>query len=92
MEHLLSGESLSAIGIQSLSKLNEINYLIFICTYPQSRNRLKRSLTCWQIKITDTRKVIGKKVEKGARRMPRLSEAKKDAISCEKHRGSANRN
>ena len=37
-------------------------------------------------------KGIGKKVEKGARRMPRLSEAKKDAISCEKHRGSANRN
>ena len=30
-----------------------------------------------------------KKVIKGARRMPRLSEAKKDVISCDKLRGSA---
>ena len=35
---------------------------------------------------------ITKKVTKGAWGMPRLSEAKKDVISCEKHRGSANRN
>ncbi len=33
-----------------------------------------------------------KKVEKGARRMPRLSEAKKDVISCDKLRGFANKN
>ena len=33
-----------------------------------------------------------KKVEKGAWRMPRLSEAKKDVISCEKLRGLANTN
>ena len=31
-----------------------------------------------------------KKVIKGTRGMPRLSEAKKDVISCDKHRGSAN--
>ena len=29
------------------------------------------------------------KVEKGVQRMPRLSEAKKDAISCDKLRGVA---
>ena len=33
-----------------------------------------------------------KKVRKGTRGMPRLSEAKKDVISCDKHRGSANEN
>ena len=32
-----------------------------------------------------------KEVRKGVWRMPRLSEAKKDVISCEKLRGSANR-
>ena len=31
-----------------------------------------------------------KKVSKGIRWMPRLSEAKKDVISCEKLRGGAN--
>ena len=31
-----------------------------------------------------------RKVNKGAWRMPRLSEAKKDVISCEKRRGGAN--
>ena len=31
-----------------------------------------------------------RKVEKGAWRMPWLSEAKKDVISCEKLRGGAN--
>ena len=29
---------------------------------------------------------------KSERRMPRLPEAKKDVVSCEKSRGSANRN
>ena len=33
-----------------------------------------------------------KKVIKGARRMPWLSEAKKDVISCDKLRGSAHMN
>ncbi len=32
------------------------------------------------------------KVRKGAWRMPRLSEARKDAISCDKPRGSAHTN
>jgi hypothetical protein len=31
-------------------------------------------------------------VSKGVWGMPRLSEAKKDVVSCEKLRGSANRN
>ena len=33
-----------------------------------------------------------KEVNKGVWGMPRLSEAKKDVISCDKLRGSANRN
>ena len=33
-----------------------------------------------------------KKVNKGTRGMPRLSEAMKDATSCDKRRGSANGN
>ena len=32
------------------------------------------------------------KGEKSERRMPRLPEARKDVVSCEKARGSANRN
>ena len=32
------------------------------------------------------------KEEKSERRMPRLPEAMKDVVSCEKVRGSANRN
>ena len=44
-------------------------------------------------KKKQTRKLRGKKkVGKGAWRMPRLSEAKKDVISCEKLRGFANKN
>jgi hypothetical protein len=36
------------------------------------------------------RKIVLKEVNKGVWGMPRLSEAKKDVISCEKLRGSAN--
>ena len=36
--------------------------------------------------------MTGKKVSKGARGMPRLLEAKKDVVSCEKPRGFANEN
>ena len=35
---------------------------------------------------------FGDKLEKGVWGMPRLSEAKKDVISCEKLRGSAHKN
>ena len=35
-------------------------------------------------------KIVLKEVNKGVWGMPRLSEAKKDVISCEKLRGSAN--
>ena len=34
--------------------------------------------------------IYSKKVSKGVRRMPWLSEAKKDVISCDKLRGGAN--
>ena len=37
-------------------------------------------------------KIVLKEVNKGVWGMPRLSEAKKDVISCDKLRGSANRN
>ena len=37
-------------------------------------------------------RIILKEVNKGVWGMPRLSEAKKDVISCEKLRGFANRN
>ena len=36
-------------------------------------------------------KIVLKEVNKGVWGMPRLSEAKKDVISCEKLRGTANR-
>ena len=51
-------------------------------------------MTYWKYNHNERRFVTTnrKKVNKGARRMPRLSEAKKDAISCEKPRGSANTN
>ena len=35
-------------------------------------------------------KIVLKEVNKGVWGMPRLSEAKKDVISCDKQRGSAN--
>ena len=38
----------------------------------------------------DKIKIVLKEVNKGVWGMPRLSEAKKDVISCEKLRGSAN--
>ena len=47
----------------------------------------KSSLTYWK-KIFNRKK--WKKVSKGIRWMPRLSEAKKDVISCEKLWGGAN--
>ena len=37
------------------------------------------------------KKRFTKEVSKGGQRMPRLPEAKKDVVSCEKARGSANR-
>ena len=60
-------------------------------TFP---NRKERSLTYWQTKIINTNygvKKIMKEVVKGAWRMPWLSEAKKDVISCEKSWGVANK-
>ena len=43
-------------------------------------------------KYRDVICLIDKKVIKGARRMPWISEAKKDVISCDKLRGSAHMN
>ena len=36
--------------------------------------------------------MVAKKVCKGVRGMPRLMEAKKDVLSCDKRRGSAKKN
>ena len=47
------------------------------------------SLTYWK-KIHFTSLDVMKKVIKGAWRMPRLSKAMKDVISCDKLRGGAN--
>jgi hypothetical protein len=41
-------------------------------------------------KVDNSKREIEKKVNKGIRWMPWLSEAKKDVISCEKLRGGAN--
>ena len=40
--------------------------------------------------VMEVIKIVLKEVNKGVWGMPRLSEAKKDVISCEKLRGSAN--
>jgi hypothetical protein len=49
--------------------------------------------TKWRASAMEVRKNSRlKEVNKGVWGMPRLSEAKKDVISCEKLRGSANRN
>jgi hypothetical protein len=45
----------------------------------------------WFEHIGSTQVQILKEVNKGVWGMPRLSEAKKDVISCEKLRGPANR-
>ena len=37
------------------------------------------------------REIIQREGYKSERRMPRLLEAMKDVVSCEKHRGTANR-
>ena len=49
-------------------------------------------MTYWnkRIKVDNRKRKSKKKVKKGIRWMPRLSEAKKDVISCEKLRGGAN--
>ena len=44
-----------------------------------------------QSKGGDRGEIVLKEVNKGVWGMPRLSEAKKDVISCEKLRGTANR-
>ena len=41
--------------------------------------------------VMEVIKIVLKEVNKGVWGMPRLSEAKKDVISCEKLRGTANR-
>ena len=49
----------------------------------------------WRKKIRDcnfrVQNTRARKQEKSGRRMPRLSEARKDVVSCEKRRGTANR-
>ena len=45
-------------------------------------------MKAWAVELREARD--SKKVRKGVRRMPWLSEAKKDVISCDKLRGGAN--
>ena len=52
--------------------------------------RLLRILRVWSLCRDQLRVRRIKEVGKGNRRMPWLSKAKKDAISCEKLRGGAN--
>ena len=48
----------------------------------------KRKIRDCNFRVQNTR---ARKQDKSGRRMPRLSEAKKDVVSCEKRRGTANR-
>ncbi len=60
-------------------------------TEAQAELAAKRSLTYWQTNQNHKHQLrCKKKVNKGVRGMPRLSEAMKDVISCDKLRGSAN--
>ena len=49
---------------------------------------MKDNVALWHCEVI--REII--EVRKGVWGMPRLSKAKKDVVSCEKLRGSANRN
>ena len=51
----------------------------------------KNTLRCNNESRYNVIKKILKKVDKGGWRMPRLQEAKKDMISCDKLRGVANK-
>ena len=51
----------------------------------------KNTLRCNNESRYNVIKKILKKVDKGGWRMPRLQEAKKDVISCDKLRGVANK-
>ena len=51
----------------------------------------KIEIKCVSIWLVIQRKFIQREGYKSERRMPRLLEAMKDVVSCEKHRGTANR-
>ena len=52
---------------------------------------MRNEIKCVSIWLVIQRKFIQREGYKSERRMPRLLEAKKDVVSCEKHRGTANR-
>ena len=52
----------------------------------------KSEIKCVNIHLAcDSKKFIQREGYKSERRMPRLLEAKKDVVSCDKRRGTANR-
>ena len=51
----------------------------------------KIEIKCANTWLVIQRKFIQREGYKSERRMPRLLEAMKDVVSCEKHRGTANR-
>ena len=57
----------------------------FKATSKKSENKCIRHLAC------DSKKLIQREGYKSERGMPRLLEAMKDVVSCDKHRGTANR-
>ena len=65
-------------GRRSLTRLNKVS------------KQHKSNIDTLYINVPTNIKDITKKVIKGGWRMPRLQEATKDVISCEKLRGGAN--
>ena len=61
------------------------------CWENNESNHKKYDDTSKDRKLNHYEDSLKKKVTKGVRRMPWLSEAKKDVISCDKHRGFANK-
>ena len=58
----------------------------------KTRKVFSKTIVDYNFKATSKRKIHSEEENKSERRMPRLLEAMKDVVSCEKLRGSANRN
>ena len=56
-----------------------------------SRQRVNENKCIYTKVLVIHEKIIQREGYKSGRRMPRLLEAKKDVVSCDKHRGTANR-
>ena len=56
-----------------------------------SRQRVNENKCKTEVLVIHVKQYIQREGYKSGRRMPRLLEATKDVVSCEKHRGTANR-